>query len=169
MNKENKDALRTIRSKKILALVSAVAIGIAMFAGVGMLSSPQQAEASHKIVLKFGGVVSAPDQPIRVGGRVSGVDFDSLTGQSFDIPVTWLKRFYCTIELTSSGKAGAVVTLSGNVIQSNFPSDPPSDPSPVIGTPVIFTVNLDTGDITFKFGAGATRTGTGHVRIAGHQ
>ncbi len=169
MNKVKQEVLRTIRTKKILALVSAVAIGIAMFAAVGMLSSPQQAEASHgKMVLKFGGVVSASDQPIRVGGRVSGVDFDSLTGQSFDIPVTWLKRFYCTIELTSSGKTGAVVTLSGNVIQSNFPSDPPSDPSPVIGTPVIFTVNLDTGFITFKFGGGATRTGTGHVRLAGH-
>ena len=33
--------------RKLIALVSAIAIGIAMFAAVGMLSSPQQAEAGR--------------------------------------------------------------------------------------------------------------------------
>ena len=43
MNKENKGIPSKVGTKKILALMSAVAIGIAMFAAVGILSSPQQA------------------------------------------------------------------------------------------------------------------------------
>ncbi len=168
MNKEKKDVLRTIRTKKILALVSAVAMGIAMFAAVGMLSSPQQAEASHKMVLKFGGVVGAPDAPIQVGGQVSGVDLNNLTGQSFDIPIRPGTRFYCLIPITGSSVSGNVVTLTGNVTKSNFPGANPSDPSPVIGVPVIWTVNLDTGVINFNFDGGDAGTGIGHVRIAGH-
>jgi len=149
--------------KKLLALVSAVAIGIAMFAAVGMLSSPQQTEASHKVVLKFGGVVGAPGFPIQVGGQVSGVDFDNLTGQSFDNPIQVFHRFYCTIEITSSSWDGAdVVTLIGEVIMSNNPNPA------VVGTPVTWTVNLATGEITFLFGTMEVFTGTGHVHVAGH-
>ncbi len=165
MNKEKEEVLRTIRTKKILALVSAVAIGIAMFAAVGMLSSPQQAEAAHgKVVLAFSGVTNG----IKVGGRVSGPDLDNLTGQSFDIPIQFLHRFSCLIPITGSSVSGNVVTLTGNVTKSNFPGANPSDPSPVIGTAVIFTVNLDTGDITFKFGAGGINTGTGQVNLTSH-
>ena len=152
--------------KKLLALVFAVAIGIAVFAAVGLLSSPQQAEAAHgKFVLAFSGVTNG----IKVGGRVSGPDLNNLTGQGFDVPIQFLHRFYCLIELDTSSEAGGVVTLSGQVIKSNFPSDPPSDPSPVIGTAVIFTVDTGPGGaITFKFGAGAVNAGTGQVSLIGH-
>ena len=145
--------------KKLLALVAAVAVGIAMFAAVGMLSSPQQTEASHKIVLNFGGVVGGPDFSIRVGGHVSGDDWDSLTGQSFDNPIQWLHRFYCLIELTESEKNGDVVTLSGNVIMSNNP-----DPN-IVGVPVIFMVNVDTGFIDFNFDGAPSGTGFGKVHV----
>ena len=165
MNKEKKEVLRTIQTKKILALVPAVAVGIAMFAAVAMLASPQQAEASHKIVLKFGGVVGAPGFPIQVGGRVSGDSLSSLTGQSFDIPVRPGARFYCLIPITGSSVSGNVVTLTGNVTKSNFPGANPSDPSPVIGVPVIWTVNVDTGFITFNFDGADSGTGFGKVRI----
>lgn len=150
--------------KKLLFLVSAVAIGIAVFAAMGILSSPQRAEASHKVVLKFGGVVGAPGFPIQVGGQVSGVDLNNLTGQSFDIPIRPGTRFYCLIPITGSSLSGNVVTLTGNVTKSNFPGANPSDPSPVIGVPVIWTVNLDTGEITFNFG-GDLFTGFGKVRV----
>ena len=155
---------RTIRSKKILAFMSAVAIGIAMFTAVGMLA-PQQAEASHKVVLKFGGVVGAPVFPIQVGGQVSGDSLNSLTGQSFDIPIRPGTRFWCLIPITGSSVSGSVVTLTGNVTKSNFPGENPSDPSPVIGVPVIWTVNLDTGFITFNFDGVPSGTGTGKVSV----
>ena len=156
--------------KKLLALVSAVAVGIAVFAAVGMLSSPQEAEASHKVVLKFGGVVGVTDDPetnfpIQVGGQVSGDSLDSLTGKSFDIPIRPGQRFYCLIPITGSSVSGNVVTLTGNVTKSNFPGASPSDPSPVIGVPVIWTVNMDTGFITFNFDGVPSGTGFGKVRI----
>ncbi len=166
MNKEKKAVLRTIGTKKILALVSAVAIGIVVFAAVGMLSSPQQAEASHKIVLKFGGVVGAPGSEIQVGGRVSGDSLGSLTGQSFDIPIRPGARFWCLIPITGSSVSGNVVTLTGNVTKSNFPGADPSDPSPAIGVRVIWTVNLDTGDIKFDFKAFGFPLFTGFGKVS---
>ena len=152
--------------KKLLVLVSAVAIGITVFAAMGILSSPQRAEASHNVVLKFGGVVGGGTfSAIQVGGQVSGVDLNNLTGQSFDIPIRPGARFWCLIPITGSSKSGSVVTLTGNVTKSNFPGENPSDPSPVIGVPVIWTVDLVTGFITFEFNGVPSGTGFGKVRV----
>ena len=155
--------------KKLLALVSAVAIGIAMFAAVGMLSSPQQAEASNKVVVTISGAVTETTVfsgfKLHVQARVSG-PAGSLTGQGSDSPPG---KGYCRFPLTGS-LVGDVVTLSGVTTFTN------SDTTPV-GVPVTFVANASTGDITWTFDVGAVIaggpflifTGTGSVVIAGHQ
>ncbi len=163
--------------KKILAFVFtaalpvgvAVVIGIAMFAAVGILSSPQRAEASHKVVVVISGdltgVGDVAGVPIHVGARASG-PAGSLEGQGFDVP-PGPKAFgvptdpvgYCRIPLEGSWD-GTTVILSGVV---SFAHDPG-----LIGVvPVTFTADPATGFITFDFG-GFIFEGTGRVRIAGH-
>ena len=153
--------------KKLLALVSAVAIGIALFAAVGMFSSPPQAQAAQNTVLVFNGLVGVGVFPIQVGGRVSGVDLANLSGQGFDVPVRPGSRFYCRFTLATKSVAGDVVTLEGTTVMSNntFVNNNP--------VPVEMAVDLVTGDIIFHFDVGNTQglegifTGTGHVRVAG--
>ncbi len=163
--------------KKILAFVFAAAlpvgvalvIGIAMFAAVGMLSSPRQAEASHKVVVVISGDVTFEGVPgllpLHVGAQASG-PAGSLTGQGFDLP-PGPKVFgepgdpvgYCRIPLTGT-LVGTTVTLSGVVNFAHNPGD--------LGVPVNFTADASTGFITFDFG-GFIFEGTGRVRIAGHR
>ena len=165
MNKDRKDVLRTIRTKRILALVSAVAIGIAVFAAVGMLSSPQQAEASHgKIVLNFSGNVDG----LQVGGQVSGDSFSTLRGQAFDTPVPGNARFYCLIKITGSSEAAGVVTLDGIVTISTSIQGGPN--SPAVDTLVTFKVNTVDNFIIFEFPTGMVAgDGFGRVRLIDHQ
>ncbi len=158
--------------KKILAFVFpaalALVIGIAAFAAVGMLSSPRQAEASHKVVVVISGDVTFEGVPgllpLHVGAQASG-PAGSLAGRGFDLP-PGPKVFgepgdpvgYCRIPLEGS-LDGTVVTLSGNVILAHNPGD--------VGVPVTFTADASNGSITFDFGP-FTFEGTGRVRIA-HQ
>ena len=134
-------------------------IAVAMFAAVGMFSSTQLAEASHKVVLVFNGKVGVGVFPLQVAGRVSGDDFDSPTGQGFDAPIPGNSKFYCTIAITDSSRDGDVVTLSGITTFSTFA---PVNENPV---PVVFTVNLDTGFITFNFDGAPSGDGFGNVRV----
>ena len=155
----------TMRPKKILAFVSAVAIGIAMFAAVGMFA-PQQAEASNKVVVTISGDVTETAVTggftLHVQAQVSG-PAASLTGQGSDSPAG---KGYCRFPLTGE-LVGDVVTLAGVTDFTN------SDTIPV-GVPVTFVANASTGDITWTFDVGAVITGgpllvftgTGSVVIA---
>ena len=151
--------------KKLRALVSAVAIGVAVFAAVGMLSSPQQAEATDKVVVTISGDVigvgAVDGLPLHVGAQASG-PAGTLNGQGFDIPprrAFGIPIGYCRIPLVGT-LVGDVVTLSGNVSFSNDPDN--------VGVPVTFTANTMTGVITFDFGP-FTFIGSGRVRVSEHQ
>jgi len=166
--------------KNILAFVFTAAlvlvIGIATFAAVGIFSSLQQAEASHKVVVTISGDVAYTGNlgtgivplgfPLHVGAQASGPPAGSLSGQGFDVP-TGASSFgppggppgYCRIPLTGT-LAGNVVTLSGVVSFAHNPGD--------VGVPVTFTADASDGSITFDFG-GFIFEGTGRVRIAGHR
>ncbi len=150
--------------RKLLPLVSAVVIGIAMFAAMGILSSPQRAEASHKVVVVISGEVALPSgTSLHVQARVSG-PANELAGQGSDSPHG---KGYCRFPLTGELN-GDIVTLEGVTDFTN------SDTVPV-GIPVTFEANASTGDITWTFdltgigGPFLTFTGTGSVVIAGHQ
>ena len=157
--------------EKLLALLCAVAIGTAVFAAVGMLSSPQQAEASDKVMVTISSDVIAGffPVPIRVGAQVSG-PADSLTGRRFHAPRGGLlgPPGNCLFPLAGS-LVGDVVTLSGVTTFTNHRVVP-------VGVPVTFVADASTGDITWTFDVGAVIaggpllifTGTGSVVIA-HQ
>ena len=157
--------------KKILAFVFAAAlvlvIGVATVAAVGIFSSPQQAEASHKVVVVISGDVTGVSEGVvgvalHVGAQASGPAAGSLSGQGFDVPpgpaVPSEPVGYCRIPLTGT-LVGTEVFLEGNVSFSNDPS--------LIGVPVTFTADASDGSITFVFG-GFIFTGTGRVVIS-HQ
>ena len=152
--------------KKLLAFVFAVAVGIAVFAAVGMLSSPQRAEASHKVVVTISGGLTLPDGsfPLHVQARVSG-PAAALTGQGSDSP---RGKGYCRFPLTGSvDLATNVVTLSGVTTFTN-------DPSIGIGIPVTLVADASDGSITWTFDLTVlgplfpflTFEGTGSVVIA---
>ena len=145
--------------KKLLALVSAVAIGIAMFAAVGMLSSPQQAEAAHRVVVTISG-----DVGLHVQAQVKG-PANALVGQGSDSPAG---KGYCRFPLTGSVDLGTgIVTLAGVTTFTN------SDTIPV-GIPVTFVADASDGSITWTFdltgigGPFLVFPGTGSVVIAGN-
>lgn len=133
---------------------------------LGLAANP--AQASHKVVVSISGSVTNSEfgLTLQVGAVASG-QVGSLSGQGFDAPtpgapaVPGTPAGYCRIDLTTGTLSGDVVSLSGSV---EFSNDPIANP---VGTPVSYTADASTGEITFDF-AGFIFTGTGTVRIA-HQ
>lgn len=131
---------------------------------LGVAANP--AQASHTAVVSISGSVTNADLglTLQVGAVASG-PVGSLSGQGFDAPTPGMPAVpgtpagYCRLDLTTGSLSGDVVTLSGSV---EFSNDPVANP---IGTPVSYTADASTGEITFDF-AGFIFTGTGKVRIA---
>lgn len=141
-----------------------LAVTFVTVAFLGVAATP--AQASHQAVVSISGKVTNAGLglTLQVGAIASG-PVDSLSGQGFDAPtpgkpaVPGTPAGYCRIDLTTGSLSGDVVTLSGSV---EFSNDPVNNP---VGTPVSYTADASTGEITFDF-AGFIFTGTGTVRIA---